>query len=249
MEPGNEPAGTRGDQPARYPVEFSVAYPDRPLNRLTTAFRLITVIPIGIVIASIGGGDTRWGSAGHTTTIALGGTAGLLFVPPLLMIVFRQKYPRWWFDWNLELLRFSNRVTAYVALLDDRYPSTDEHQSVTPRVSLPGRERRTEPLAADRQVAARHPPLHHRRPALDRGVLRGRARLVRDPLHRPVPPRSLRLRRRRAALVESRGRLRARPRHRRVPALPLEAITNESEGAPRLRGAPRDSRRLCGLGE
>ncbi len=131
MEPGNEPTGAPGDQTARYPVEFSVAYPDRPLNRLTTAFRLITVIPIGIVIASIGGGNTRWGSAGHTTTIALGGTAGLLFVPPLLMIVFRQKYPRWWFDWNLELLRFSNRVTAYVALLDDRYPSTDEHQSVT----------------------------------------------------------------------------------------------------------------------
>jgi hypothetical protein len=46
------------------------------------------------------------------------------------MILFRQKYPRWWFDWNLELLRFSNRVTAYLALMDDRYPSTDEHQSV-----------------------------------------------------------------------------------------------------------------------
>jgi Domain of unknown function (DUF4389) len=131
MESGNQPAGSRADPTARYPVEFSVEYPDRPLNRLTTAFRLITVIPIGIVIASIGGGGTRWGSAGHTTTIALGGTAGLLFAPPLLMIVFRQKYPRWWFDWNLELLRFSNRVTAYLALLDDRYPSTDEHQSVS----------------------------------------------------------------------------------------------------------------------
>jgi hypothetical protein len=46
------------------------------------------------------------------------------------MILFRQKYPRWWFDWNLELTRFENRVGAYLALLDDRYPSTDEHQSV-----------------------------------------------------------------------------------------------------------------------
>jgi hypothetical protein len=46
------------------------------------------------------------------------------------MILFRQKYPRWWFDWNLELLRFQNRVGVYFALLDDRYPSTDEHQAV-----------------------------------------------------------------------------------------------------------------------
>jgi hypothetical protein len=58
------------------------------------------------------------------------GAGGLLFFAPLLMIVFRQKYPRWWFDWNLALLRFSNRVGAYLTLLDDRYPSTDEEQSV-----------------------------------------------------------------------------------------------------------------------
>ena len=46
------------------------------------------------------------------------------------MIVFRRKYPRWSFDWNLQLLRFANRVGAYLALMDDRYPSTDEEQSV-----------------------------------------------------------------------------------------------------------------------
>jgi hypothetical protein len=60
--------------------------------------------------------------------VATGG--GLLFAGPLLMILFRQKYPQWWFDWNRELLRFSNRVTAYLFLMDDRYPSTDEEQSV-----------------------------------------------------------------------------------------------------------------------
>ena len=113
-----------------YPVRFSVDYPDRALNRLATAFRIFTVIPIAIVLASIEGwqwsGD--WDS-GETTTVVVGGT-GLLFLPPLLMIVFRQKYPRWWFDWNRELLRFSNRVGAYLALMDDRYPSTDEHQAV-----------------------------------------------------------------------------------------------------------------------
>ena len=114
-----------------YPVRFSVDYPGRQLNRLQTVFRVFTVIPIAIVFASIGGyssgGDFGGGSA--TTTIAVGGT-GLLFLPPLLMIVFRQKYPRWWFDWNLELLRFTNRVGVYFALMDDRYPSTDDQQAV-----------------------------------------------------------------------------------------------------------------------
>ncbi len=113
-----------------HPVQFSVDYPDRDLDRLSTAFRILTVIPIAIVISSIGGypgGD--FGEGSSTTVIAVGGT-GLLFLPPLFMIVFRQKYPRWWFDWNLELLRFSNRVGVYVALMDDRYPSTDEEQSV-----------------------------------------------------------------------------------------------------------------------
>ncbi|MBV8221361.1 MAG: DUF4389 domain-containing protein [Solirubrobacterales bacterium] len=88
------------------------------------------VIPIAIVLATIGGYSTRWGtSATGTTEIAISGT-GFLFVPTLLMIVFRRKYPRWWFDWNLQLLRFANRVGVYLALMDDCYPSTDEQQSV-----------------------------------------------------------------------------------------------------------------------
>jgi hypothetical protein len=114
-----------------HPVRFAVDYPDRDLNRLTTALRIFTVIPIAIVLASIGGysGQGDWDSGSETSTVVIGGT-GLLFLPPLLMIVFRQKYPRWWFDWNLELLRFTNRVGIYFALMDDRYPSTDEQQSV-----------------------------------------------------------------------------------------------------------------------
>ena len=113
-----------------YPVSYAVDYPDRELDRLATAFRIFTIIPIAIVLASIGGyqsgGDYDGGSG---ATIAVGGT-GLLFLPPLLMILFRQKYPRWWFDWNLELQRFVNRVAVYVALMDDRYPSTDDRQGV-----------------------------------------------------------------------------------------------------------------------
>ena len=115
-----------------YPVRLSVDYPDRDLNRLTSAFRIFTVIPIAIVLGSIGGYSAQWGGSGgggRASTIVVGGT-GLLFLPPLLMVVFRQKYPRWWFDWNLQLLRFGNRVGAYFALMDDRYPSTEEEQAV-----------------------------------------------------------------------------------------------------------------------
>src|SRR5215218_7378592 len=89
-----------------YPVQFSVDYPDRDLNRLTTAFRLIVAIPILIVVASIGADKPAWGEDEQGATIALA-SGGLLWLAPLLMIVFRQKYPRWWFDWNLELQRFS----------------------------------------------------------------------------------------------------------------------------------------------
>ena len=118
-----------GTQASAYPVQFSVEYPDRDLDRVMTAFRLVWAIPIVILVATIQGGPAAWETHGQGRSVALSGTA-LLFVPPLLMIVFRQKYPRWWFDWNLELMRFANRVCVYVGLVDDRYPSTDEQQSV-----------------------------------------------------------------------------------------------------------------------
>jgi Domain of unknown function (DUF4389) len=116
------------DPAASYPVQYSVDYPDRPLNRLTTFFRLIVVIPIAIVLTLVEGGYSYGYGQDHRATIATAG--GLLVLPTLLMILFRQKYPRWWFDWNLELMRFSARVGIFLALMDDRYPSTDEHQSV-----------------------------------------------------------------------------------------------------------------------
>jgi hypothetical protein len=126
MESG---AYTQGQD--EYPVQFSVEYPDRNLDRATTAFRILVAIPILIVLAAIEGGG-GWGGAngGNGAWIAAGG-GGTLFFPVLLMIVFRQKYPRWWYDWNLELLRFENRVFVFLGLMDDRYPSTDERQSVS----------------------------------------------------------------------------------------------------------------------
>ena len=132
---------------AGYPVQFSVDYPDRPLGRLTTAFRIFLVIPIAIVLTTVSGYlvySTPTHAYGVTYIPAL--TGGVLFWAPLLMILFRRKYPRWWFDWNLELQRFTNRVTVYLSLMDDRYPSTDDHQSVHLDYSYPEQLNRWLPL-------------------------------------------------------------------------------------------------------
>ena len=149
-KPANpSPVGTRGFtatpsnsgfmETAQYPASLEIDYPDRSLNRLTTFFRIFTVIPIAIVLGSLSGSDYTATYGRHTTTYAFG-AAGLLFIPVLLMLLFRRKYPGWWFDWNLELTRFSTRVGAYVALLDDTYPSTDEEQSVHLQIERPDGE-------------------------------------------------------------------------------------------------------------
>jgi hypothetical protein len=125
-----------------YPVQVDVDYPDRPLNRLTTFLRVFTIIPIAIVLGTVSGQTWSWYSAGHATRTVVISAGGTLFAGPLLMILFRQKYPRWWFDWNLELTRFTSRVVLYGALLDDRYPSTDERQSL--RLDVPYPDARAE---------------------------------------------------------------------------------------------------------
>lgn len=107
-----------------YPVTLSVDYPDRPLNRLTSVLRIFMLIPIVLVLAALTSGG-----------------AGILFPAVLLMILFRRKYPRWWYDWNLQWQRFSTRITAYGLLMDDRYPATDEEQSVHLDYPYPDAER------------------------------------------------------------------------------------------------------------
>ncbi len=111
-----------------YPLSFSVDYPDRELNRLSTFFRVFAVIPIAIILATVSGA-TYSSSAGDTGTTLIA-AGGFLFLAPVLMLLFRQKYPVWWSDWNRELMRFTNRVYIYSYLMDDTYPSTDEQQSV-----------------------------------------------------------------------------------------------------------------------
>lgn len=117
-----------------YPVQVSIDYPERNLNRLTTFFRLLTMIPIFIVFNLITSGNYGTVETGEVYQYA---ASGFIFLPLLLMLLFRGKYPRWWFDWNVALTKFSARIGAYIGLLTDEYPSTDEEQSVHIEIPYP----------------------------------------------------------------------------------------------------------------
>jgi len=108
-----------------YPISLSIDYPDKKMNRITTFFRLLTAIPIFIIFGLVAGGMFGWGGHGWMFPIA---TGGLVFIPTVLMLLFLQKYPRWWFEWNLALTKFGTRVWAYLALLRDEYPSIDDER-------------------------------------------------------------------------------------------------------------------------
>jgi len=125
-----------------YPARLHVDYADRH-DRVTTLFRVVLIIPIAIVIGVLTAGVTRtvYEQGGDTVTTSSGGITAGLFMATLLMIVFRQRYPRWWFDFALELNRFSARVFAYLVLLTDEYPSTVDQQRVHLELDYPDAER------------------------------------------------------------------------------------------------------------
>ncbi len=128
-------------EPETYAARLQIDYPER-LDRVTTFFRLIWIIPIGIILTLLmatGGGDTVT-ETGETVSRSGGGIVGGLAAATALMIVFRQRYPRWWFDFARELARFSTRVGAYLMLLTDQYPSTVEEQSVHLEIDYPNVE-------------------------------------------------------------------------------------------------------------
>ncbi|MBO9533622.1 MAG: DUF4389 domain-containing protein [Solirubrobacteraceae bacterium] len=112
---------------APYPAAtLAIDYPDRQLDRLSTALRLLWAIPVIVLVATLGNGSVP--------------IAGYVALPTLLMLVFRGRYPGWWFAWNLAMSRFAMRVCAYLCLMDDRYPSTEDEQSVHLALIDPGRE-------------------------------------------------------------------------------------------------------------
>jgi len=109
-----------------YPVSLSVDFQEGPRDKLTVFFRFFTSLPIIFVAALISGSENSSG--------------GLLVFPTGVMVLFRQKYPRWWFDWNLKMVRFMSRINVYWALLRDEYPSTDEDQAVHLDIAYPDAE-------------------------------------------------------------------------------------------------------------
>lgn len=121
-----------------YPASLTIDYPKK-LDRVTTFFRVLWVIPILIILLLLTatGGEGFNNEAGKEMSQNGGGIVTGLFAATALMILFKQRYPRWWFDFALELNRFSMRVTAYLLLLTDIYPSTVEKQSVNLDLKYP----------------------------------------------------------------------------------------------------------------
>ena len=117
---------------AGFPATLEIDYPDRQLNRVTTFFRPLTALPIAIVLGLITKATIQGRSANYVV-----GSGGIVFLATVLMLLFRQKYPRWWFDWNMELTKFGTRVWAYLALLRDEYPATDDDQAVHIEIPYP----------------------------------------------------------------------------------------------------------------
>jgi hypothetical protein len=125
-----------------YAARLNIDYPEQ-LNRLTTLFRLIWMIPIGIILSLVTatGNQTMVTETGGQVVSTGGGMLGGLWLAILLMIVFRVSYPRWWFDFARELTRFGARVGSYFSLLTDRYPSTVDEQSMHIEIDYPDAER------------------------------------------------------------------------------------------------------------
>ena len=132
---GNYMAQSGGGSGYDYPVQLSIDYPETS-NRLSVLLRIILIIPIAIVAAAVSGAIIT-GIPDMDQALAPFFVGGYIFFGPLLMILFRKKYPRWWFDWNLALARFSTRIEAFFLLLRDEYPSTDEEQAVRLDIEYP----------------------------------------------------------------------------------------------------------------
>jgi hypothetical protein len=128
--------------PESYAARLDIDYPEK-LDRLSSFFRLIWIIPIYIILSLLSA-VANWTvvtETGETITRTSGGISGGLFFATLLMILFRQRYPRWWFDFAREFTRFAARVSAYFVLLTDRYPSTVDEQAVHLEIDYPDVER------------------------------------------------------------------------------------------------------------
>lgn len=132
-------------QSGAYPARLEIDYPEK-LDRFSTFFRLIWIIPIAIIanlLSSTGSSTVTTvvnldtGEVVRRTTESGGGIVAGLFAATMLMIVFRERYPRWWFEFSREFARFGMRIGAYLVLLTDQYPSTEDAQAVHLDIDYP----------------------------------------------------------------------------------------------------------------
>ena len=225
--------------PPVYPARLEVDYSDQH-NRVTTLFRIVLIIPIAILYGVLTAGATRtvYDQSGNVVSTTSGGIAAGLFLATLLMIVIRQRYPRWWFDFVLELARFGARLGAYLVLLTDQYPSTVDTQNVHLDIDYPDVATRSESLAAAGEVAARDPALPCPHRPVGGSLLRGRLRVVRDPLHRTLSAGAVRLRCRRRPLVAASRGICVPAGHGPIPAV-LSQLSFPSCSCARSQGPAR----------
>ncbi len=173
------PRGPGASAGSPYAARLAIDYPAQ-LSRLTTAFRLILIIPIAIILGILNNRSSTAVRTENGTWVTSTGASilGALFFATVLMLVFRARYPKWWFDFAYELTRFTTRVGAYLALITDEYPSTVDQQRIHLDIDYPDDvERDLNRVPAARQVVPRDPALHRAVLPRDRRALRGRSPL------------------------------------------------------------------------
>lgn len=115
--------------PAGYPLRFDVEYPEKVsrLLNLPLIVKPILLVPHFVLLYIL---------------------AGATYIPyaAFFTILFRRKYPRWWFDFLVAFLRYQERVFIYLLWLRDEYPALEEDQAVHLEVEYPDHLNRWLPL-------------------------------------------------------------------------------------------------------
>ncbi len=102
-------------------------------NRMTALFRLILVAPAFIFVSSFASFSdlSSDSTAGLSSDSTAGIAAGFLILPLVLALVVRQAYPSYLLAFNEALISLQTRLTAYMVVLTDEYPSIEDNDVVS----------------------------------------------------------------------------------------------------------------------
>jgi hypothetical protein len=87
-------------------------------NRTTVFWRGVFVVPVGIFLASF----YQYMNARWSTPV--------LVLPAALALIFREVYPSYVLTFNHAVMELSTRVSAYLFLLTDEYPSIERNPNI-----------------------------------------------------------------------------------------------------------------------